>query len=230
MKTICIIPARGGSKRIPLKNIIDFEGKALINWTIDAALDYGKFDRIVVSTDDPRIAKVSEAAGMEVPFLRDAAADDLSEVSLATIAAVRQAADYWSENYEYVVQLLPTCPLRSGKEIKDALNNFHAGNSDFQISCFEYGWMNPWWAVKLDSQQRPEPVFPKNIKARSQDLPALYCPTGAIWIAKAGPLFKSKSFYGEGHTFFPINWRSAVDIDTQEDLHFAKALYRLRLL
>lgn len=226
MSLIAIIPARGGSKRIPRKNIIDFEGRPLICWTIKAAQDCGIFDRIVVSTDDPEIAEISSKEGVEVPFLRLEAADDISPISLATISAIKQAKEFWSESYDNVIQLMPSCPLRGASDILEAYNFFKTNGSNFQVSSFKFGWMNAWWASKLDRSFKPEYLFPDAFKSRSQDLPELYCPTGAIWIAKVSELLKSQTFYGEGHTFYPLDWRFSVDIDTEEDLQFAKILFR----
>lgn len=223
--SIAIIPARGGSKRIPNKNIIDFQGKPMIAWTIEAARMSGCFDRILVSTDDQAIAKVSVEYGAEVPFLRGSHADDHSPVSEATATALQQAIDYWREDYSWAVQLMANCPLRSATDIKQAVERCSSRGREFQISCFKYGWMNPWWAATLDSDGQPKKLFPEAAKKRSQDLPDLYCPTGAIWIAKADKLLEQKTYYGQGHVFEPISWVSAVDIDDYDDLMFANSVF-----
>jgi CMP-N-acetylneuraminic acid synthetase len=225
-KNIAIIPARGGSKRIPGKNVIDFLGKPMIAWTIEAALASDCFDRILVSTDDQEIAEVAIKHGAEVPFLRGSHADDYSPVSDATAAALQQAIDYWEEDYHLVVQLMANCPLRSAFDIGHAVEQFSNSDREFQISCFKYGWMNPWWAAKLDSKGHPERLFPEAAEKRSQDLPELYCPTGAIWIAKANKLLEHKTYYGPRFVFEPISWVSAVDIDDYDDLLFAKSVFR----
>jgi CMP-N-acetylneuraminic acid synthetase len=227
MKTIGIIPARGGSKRIPHKNIIDFMGRPLIGWTIEAAKQSGIFDRIIVSTDDVEIAQVAINFGIEVPFLRKEGNDDLTPVSFATIAAIRQAQEYWHEEYDVVIQLMANCPIRGSREIAQSLENFINNKANFQLSCFKVGWMNPWWAAKLDKNLSPEFIFPDALKKRSQDLPDLFCPTGAVWIARTRQLLKDETFYGKGHTFYPIDWKAAVDIDTFEDVEFAEVVFNL---
>ena len=227
MKTIAIIPARGGSKRIPQKNVMDFMGRPLIAWTIEAAKESGVFDRIVVSTDDVEIAQVAARHGIEVPFLRKDANDDMAPVSLATISAVKQAQEYWHEEYDVVIQLMANCPTRGSKEIAQSFDHFKSGKANFQLSCFKFGWMNPWWAAKLDQNSRPESIFPDALKKRSQDLPDLYCPTGAVWIARTRQLLQDKSFYGQGHTFHSLDWKFAVDIDNYEDVEFAEVVFRL---
>ncbi|WP_306534107.1 cytidylyltransferase domain-containing protein [Geobacter sp.] len=227
MKTIAVIPARGGSKRIPQKNIMNFMGRPLIAWTIEAAQASGIFDRIVVSTDDTETARIAAGLGVEMPFLRSEASDDLTPVSVATIVAVKQAQEYWNEEYDVVIQLMANCPIRGSRDISTSYKHFVDSSANFQLSCFKFGWMNPWWATKLDENFVPEFIFPEALKKRSQDLPELYCPTGAIWIARVGHLLNSQTFYGDGHRFFPIDWKSAVDIDNYEDVEFAEVIHSL---
>ena len=226
-RTIAIIPARGGSKRIPKKNIIDFFGKPLIAWTIEAAQSSGIFDRILVSTDDTETAKVAEDYGLNVPFFRNMCYDDYSPVSDATISALYQVENVLNEKYENVVQLMPNCPLRKSEDIVKAHNSFVNNSVLFQISCFEFGWMNPWWAVKLDKKLQPTYLFAEAVEKRSQDMPKLYCPTGAIWIADAVALKASGTFYGRNHVFYPIDWKAAIDIDDFNDLEMAKAIFHM---
>ena len=228
MKKIAVIPARGGSKRIPKKNIIDFMGMPLMVWTIQAAQRSNLFDRIIVSTDDPEFAAVAEKYGCDVPFLRDINADDITPVSEATIRAVQQAEHYYGETYDVVVQLMANAPIRNEIDIANHYNHFIESSLEFQISCFPFGWMNPWWAFKIDEHHNHEWLHTEALKQRSQDLSKLYCPTGAIWIAKKDQLFQAKSFYGPGFKFYEIDWKSAVDIDDFEDLDFAKAVFYLK--
>lgn len=224
---IAIIPARGGSKRIPHKNIIDFYGKPMIAWTIEAALKSNIFKKVIVSTEDEQIASIANDYGAEVPFLRDKYFDDFSPVSTVTIYTLDKLMINTKENFTTVVQLMPNCPLRNHTHIIESYDNFLRSGENFQLSCFNFGWMNPWWAIKLDINFRPTPLFPEMLTKRSQDLDTVYCPSGAIWIAKIDPLKKSGTFYGDPHIFFPIDWKAAVDIDTPDDLEFAKAVYKV---
>ena len=228
MKVIAIIPARGGSKRIPKKNIIDFMGKPMIAWTIEAAVKSKIFDKIIISTDSEEIAKVGRDYGLEVPFLRQDKNDDISPVSEATIAAVKQAEVHYNEKYDIVVQLMANAPIRNEDDIKNQYNEFIKYNRNFQLSSFKFGWMNPWWAAKINKDGSPDWLYPDGIVKRSQDLEDLYCPTGVIWIANIEKLLKSDTFYGPGHKFCELNWKSAVDIDDYDDLEFAKAIYLLK--
>jgi N-acylneuraminate cytidylyltransferase len=224
MQRIAIIPARGGSKRIPRKNIIDFDGKPMIAWTIQAALDSGCFDRVLVSTDSEEIAELAISSGATTPFLRQENADDAAPSSLATISALKQAEAYWHTRYDQVAQLMPNCPLRNAGHIRDAVENFAQKNLEYQISCFRFGWMNPWWAVTLDQDRVPTQHFPAAMSKRSQDLEHLYCPTGAIWLAGRDSLLEAGTFYGVDHRYFPMDWIGAVDIDDMDDYRMALAL------
>ncbi len=227
VKRIAIIPARGGSQRIPRKNIVDFEGKPMIVWSIEAAQKSGCFDRIFVSTDSEEIAQVAKNAGVEVPFLRESAHDSITPVSRATVHALEQIKACLGEQYEVVVQLMANCPLRGAEEIKQALEVFEREKRSFQLSCFRYGFMNPWWAHERAESGIPKALFPEALKTRSQDLPELYCPTGSIWVARTEALLKAGTFYGEGYAFEPLQWISGLDIDDEEDFRLARALKRM---
>jgi len=224
---IAIIPARGGSNRIPSKNIVDFRGRPMIAWTIRAALESDLFDRVLVSTDDHKIAEIAVDNGAEAPFLRDRMADDHATVSQATIRALEQVEEQLGERYRAVCQLMANCPMRTAADIVEACTEFERSGAAFQISCFRFGWMNPWWAVRLGEQHVPMPLFPEAAGRRSQDLEPLYAPTGAIWLAKVAVLKQAGTFYGPDHRFHSMDWKSAVDIDDPEDLEMANAIAAL---
>ncbi len=228
MRNMAVIPARGGSKRIPKKNIIDFMGKPMIAWTIEAALNSKLFDRVLVSTDCMEIAQISKNYGASVPFLRNTANDDFSPVSLATCAALQQSIELLDEHYDIITQLMPNTPLRTSQDIIDATANFLERKAPSQISCFKFGWMNPWWAVKLDAAMKPVPIFSEIQNKRSQDFPPLYCPTGAIWITQVDKLLEHRTFYCPDHIYYPMEWFSAVDIDDNDDLSMARAVFMMR--
>jgi len=225
---LAVVSARGGSKRIPRKNIIDFFGRPLMAWSIRAALDAGVFRKVIVSTDDAEIAAIAREHGAEAPFIRERFTDDHSPISTVVADAVEIMRDRFGENYDVVAQIMPNCPMRTAEEIRDAYRNFTDNKLDFQLSSFAYGWMNPWWAFKISEDGAPSPLNERGLKSRSQDLEKLYCPTGAIWLAKTAALLRSKNFYGPGFRLYPIPWQSAVDIDDYEDLEMARAVYLMR--
>lgn len=222
VRRVAIIPARGGSKRIPKKNIIDFDGKPMIAWTIEAAIESDLFQDVIVSTDSKEIADVALQYGASVPVLRQKYADDFSPVSEATLQTLQDIKAIGKE-YDEVVQLFAVCPLRNGQDIKSSHKFFVEKSAPFLISCFKYTWMNPWWAVKLDDEYKATWIF-EDAKKRSQDLPDLFCPTGAVWIAKVEALEESKSFYGDGHIFWEMPWFRALDIDNFDDIALGLAL------
>ncbi len=227
-KRIAIILARGGSKRLPQKNILEFGGKPLIAWSIEAAINSGQFDKVLVSTDDKKIKEISLSYNAEVPFLRLEASDDFSTSSMATYVALTQAEKYWKERYQTVAQLMANCPLRTADDIKRSILAFDNNNIPSQLSCFSFGWMNPWWAFKLDESGSPKPIFSEPNQKRSQDLPKLYCPSGALWIAKRDAFLNHKNFYMPGHRFHKLDWISAIDIDDENDFLMAKACLELK--
>ena len=227
-KKIAIIPARGGSKRIPGKNILDFHGRPMIGWTIDAALESGIFDRVLVSTDSEEIAAVSRGLGASVPFLRKGSADDDAPSSEATLGSLMQAEKYWNVRFDTVAQLMPNCPLRTALDIRQSFDSFDQNTSNFQISAFRFGWMNPWWAIRVDESGAPQPLFEEALESRSQDLDTLYCPTGAIWIAERESFVAARTFYGPSYCLCELSWLSALDIDDYDDLRMADACFNLR--
>lgn len=224
-KRLAVIPARGGSKRIPKKNILSVGGIPMVVYTINAALESDLFYRVLVSTDDEEIAEVAKSFGASVPFMRTSHADDFAPVSDVSVDAVLRLTNEFNEEFDTVVQLMANCPLRNAEDIRKACSYFDNNDHKFQISCFKYGWMNPWWAHELDSDFHPKPIFPDSMRfRRSQDQPDLYCPTGAIWLADRDALIKEKTFYGSDYRFFPVSWINALDIDDYEDLQMLEAL------
>jgi CMP-N-acetylneuraminic acid synthetase len=223
---IAIIPARGGSKRIPHKNIADVGGKPLLAWTVEAALESDCFEHVIVSTDDEKIAEAGREFGAEVPFLRNVNADDHATASQATLTALAQAEQTFSSEFDIVCQLMATTPLRTADHIVEAMKQFDRSRAPAQISCVAFEWQNPWWAVTLDQQGHPTALFPEKRNARSQDLEQLYAPSGAIWLARTAQLKTAESFYLDGLTYCPIDWRAAIDIDTPSDLELVREMAR----
>lgn len=224
MRSIAVIPARGGSKRIPRKNVRPFGGKPMIAWTIEAALESGLFERVLVSTDDEGIAEVGRRWGASAPFLRETANDDITPVSVATIHALQQTREKLGETYDCVCQLMANCPLRTADDIRGAMDAFAASGANFQLSYYEAPLVIPWWAARLDPAGKVQYLFPDAPFRRSQDLEKLYFPTGAIWIARCAELEASGSFYGPDYRSHVVPWRTAVDIDNDEDFDLAEAV------
>lgn len=170
---VAVIPARGGSKRIPHKNVRPLGGRPLLAYTVAAALESGVFGHTVVSTDDDAVADAAAAAGATVLQRDPNLADDHTPASSVTAAVAEQLG---LSDAQPVAQLLPNCPLRTAADVRSSFAAFSAGESPAQLSVTRYGWLNPWWAMTLDGG-RLNPVFAEQLKARSQDLPTLYCST-----------------------------------------------------
>lgn len=219
-KTIAVIPARGGSKRIPQKNIIEFHGKPLIAWTIEEAIRSGSFSAVYVDTDDVEISEVARRNGALVPFLRSTITDEFAPVASSTIEFLTRLGESSST---FVVQLMANCPLRTSDDIKRFHEFMVNNNCDFLLSCFELSWMNPWWSFKMNEKGHSF-LFPDALKSRSQDLEPLFCPSGAIWGARIEKLLAEGTFYGSNHQFFKMPWSHAIDIDTHDDLEMAIVL------
>ena len=226
-KIIAIIPARGGSKRIPKKNILPFSGKPMISWTIDAAKSSKYVDTVLVSTDCNDIKDVALKFQAEVPFMREDSFDDYSPISEATLSALIQSENYYGA-FDIVIQLMANCPLRDSTEIDDSIESFIKNEQESQVSFFKYGWMNPWWAHTLENN-KPVSLFPDKKKNRSQDLKELFCPSGAIWITKPDYLKKYRTFYSPKYSANVLNWKSAIDIDDYEDLEMANFLFKYKI-
>lgn len=200
----------------------------MIVYTIEAALESGLFSRIVVSTDSEEIATVATAAGAEVPFLRaPALADDVTPVSAVTADAVERV-DPEAELYDTVAQLMPNCPLRTAHDIRDSFSAFTTGQAASQLSVTRYGWQNPWWAMRRSDRRELEPLFESVVTSRSQDLPVLFCPTGAVWWAGAELLRRTRTYHVPGRTGWEMPWQHGVDIDTEDDWTMAEVLLELR--
>jgi CMP-N-acetylneuraminic acid synthetase len=224
---IAVIPARGGSKRIPKKNLKQMRGKPLIAYTIEAAAQSGIFERILVSTDCLEIAETAQRHGAEVPFLRDPnLADDITPVSAATVDMLLRV-DPDGDRYGFVCQLMPNCPLKTALDIADSHRQFVDTGAGSQLSVVRYGWQNPWWAMRRDNEFRLDPVFKDAMTQRSQDLPELFCPTGAIWWAKTAVLRREGTYHTAEKTGWEIPWQRGLDIDTYDDWAMAEVLLRL---
>lgn len=228
MKSIAVIPARGGSKRVPGKNVKPMFGKPLIAYTIEAAQQSGLFQRIVVTTDSEEIAATARRFGAEVPFLRGQnLADDVTPVSAATVDVLLRL-DPAGDVFDYACQLMANCPLRTAEDILDSYRQFATTGADSQLSVVKYGWQNPWWALRRDANFRLEPVFKDYIMQRSQDLPEIFCPTGAIWWAKTPVLRREGTYHIANRTGWAMSsWERALDIDTAEDWALVEALMGL---
>ncbi len=226
MKILAIIPARGGSKGIPRKNLKFISGKPLIGWTIEQALASTLLDRVVVSTDDQEIAEVSRMYGAEVPFLRPA---EISTDTASTEDAMLHAVDELGrQGYQpdFVMLLQATCPLRHSGAIDAAIETLFQAKADSLVSATEihpFIWTSPNNAkANYDFQRRP----------RRQDLGEdgrLYEENGSIYLTRTNILLMERCRIGGKIVIYPMSKIENIDIDTEQDLSFANvAIQSLR--
>ncbi|MEO0462655.1 MAG: acylneuraminate cytidylyltransferase family protein [Pseudomonadota bacterium] len=217
--TLALIPARGGSKGIPRKNVLDLAGKPLIAWTIEAALGANSVSRVVVTTDDAEIADIAREHGAEVPFMRPA---DLASDTAPGIAPVMHALGELPQT-DALVLLQPTSPLRTAAHIDSALALAHARGAPSLVSVRAVE-EHPAHMFRLGDNERLSPYAPDDITPRRQDLPPLWLLNGAIYFAEADWLRESGALVAPETIGFPMDARASVDIDTQLDWQLAEQL------
>lgn len=226
MKILSIIPARGGSKGVPRKNIKDLNGKPLISYTIEAANKSKYIDRVVVSTDDLEIAEVSEKFGAEIPILRPTnLAGDLSP----TVECVIHMLNYLKEEEEYVpthIMLLQcTSPLRNHNHIDEAIEKFKDNREKALISVCE-SEVNPYWTNIFEGNKLKPFIKEGYSITRRQDLPEVYRVNGAIYLIEIETFLEKKTFQPESLTGYIMDSYSSVDIDTELDFKIAEVIMR----
>lgn len=223
-KYLCIIPARGGSKRIPHKNIIPLCGKPLISYSIECAKKIKIFEKIIVSTDDNNIAQISLKYGGEVPFLRpeNISADDSTPISLIT-----HVLKYFNnDRFDAVVYLQPTSPLRTENQIQDCLKLFEETNAD-TLTTVKKVEDHPYWTMTIQNGEL-NPFFTKNhIQLDRKQLPDCYIENGAIYIIKIDTINKGL-FYGKKVIPFIMDRKTSLDIDNPDDLLLAEYYLSLK--
>ena len=224
MKNIlAIIPARGGSKGIPGKNIIDLEGMPLINWTIQAAKESKYISEIFVSTDDLKIKHVVEKCGIKIRNLRSKTLAKDNTLSIDVVLDILTFPEF--ANVEYVCMLQPTSPLRNSVHIDEAFDKFFNLKALCCVSVCENEF-SPFWSFEI-KDNRLKSLFPNNsIPLRRQELPRTYSLNGAIYIAKVDWLIKNKTFLSDQTFAYIMHKNDSIDIDDFEDLEKAAVLIK----
>jgi N-acylneuraminate cytidylyltransferase len=222
---LAVLPARGGSRRIPRKNIRPFCGRPMIAWPIAAAQKSGLFDRIIVSTDNPEIAEIARVHGAETPFLRPAPLADDHTGTIEVIAhATRWALDQgWP--VAAVCCLYPTAPMIAPADLAEALRVLESGDWDFVFTATDYA--SPIFrAFKQTESGGLEMLYPKHFTTRSQDLPQALHDAGQFYWGRAQAWLESSILFGPRSAPLIIpRWR-VQDIDVPEDWHRAEALFK----
>lgn len=220
---LAVIPARGGSKRIPRKNIKLFDGKPMIAWSVQAAQDAGVFDRIIVSTDDPEIASVARAFGADVPFMRPV---ELSDDYTGTIPVIAHAIDWHkihSSDPHQVCCIYATAPFIQGRDIQRGLEVLEHSGADFAVSVSSFAFPIQR-AIKLRPDGRMEMFDSANFHTRSQDLPEAYHDAGQFYWGTPTAWLSGTPIFGPGSAPVFLPRYRVQDIDTPEDWEQAEAL------
>lgn len=220
-----LVPARGGSKRLPGKNLLSLAGRPLISWTIDSALATRGIDQVIVSTDDTEIGEASLAAGASVPFSRPA---KFATDTATTLDVVLHALNHLiahGQPYDYVALLQPTSPLRTSADIDGAIGLLLEKQADAVISVCPTDHP-PEWSNTLPLDLSMQDFFRPGIRGtRSQDLPVSYRLNGAIYLFNVERLMRTRSLEMDDNSYAYVMPRErSIDIDTQLDFRIAEVM------
>ncbi|NKD56037.1 MULTISPECIES: cytidylyltransferase domain-containing protein [unclassified Haematospirillum] len=224
MSIVAVIPARGGSKGIPRKNLMQIAGRPLIAYAIEVARNADSVDRVLISTDDSEIADVARELGAEVPFLRP---PELAE-DTAPMLGVLSHALAWLESQDVAVEALvllqPTSPLRTGQHVEEAIALFRSAPASSVVSVVEVPHQfNPVSVMKLSAQRTLAPFLEDQVIAtRRQDKPKAYARNGPVVLVCHPDTLRSGELYGERCVPYLMSEKDSLDIDTPEDLTLAE--------
>ena len=223
-KNLAIITARGGSKRIPRKNIKPFCGKPILCYSIETALSSGVFDEVMVSTDDEEIAQVAKQAGAKVPFFRSAeTADDYAstdDVIMEVIKAYQQIGQY----FDSFCCIYPTAPFLSSERLRSAMELLKEADSVMPVVPFSYP---PQRGLIVNDAGFVERQFPEYATARSQDLPKIYHDCGQFYACRTDAFLAAGTTDVERLLPLVLTELEVQDIDTMEDWELAELKYRM---
>jgi len=232
MDVLAVIPARGGSKRIPRKNIADFHGKPVVAWAIEAAKNAASVSRVLVNTDDEEIRDIALRHGAEVPFLRPAAlaadAIGIEPVLIDTLEWLKKNEGYAPDA---IALLMPTNPMRTAGAIDEAVARFKESAADSVVTVSEArANNNPYWILRRDAAGSVvlfDGTSLKSIRTRSQDLPPTYSRNDIAYILKPSNLYETPSnLYGDKVELLVMDESFDGDINTPEDWYVTYDKFR----
>ena len=225
MKSAAIITARGGSKRIPRKNIKEFCGKPIIAYSIEAALKSGVFHTVMVSTDDREIAEIAKKYGAEVPFLRsDKTANDYASTN-DVLLEVLEEYEKRGENYELVCCIYPTAPFVTAEKLRYAIEEFRKSDADTLIPVVAFSY--PPQRAMVVEEGRLAFKYPQYLDSRSQDLESFYHDAGQFYVFRKESFFKNKRVLAGNIMPFIVSELEVQDIDNMTDWEIAEQKYKL---
>jgi len=222
---LAIIPARGGSKRIPRKNIKAFCGKPMIAWSIASARASGCFDHIIVSTDDPEIADIARSNGAEVPFMRP---PELSDDHTGTIPVIAHAIDWMNRNVgavEHACCIYATAPFVRPEDLRRGFSTLQQSGADYAFSVTSYAFPIQR-AIRITGNGRVEMFNVEHFGTRSQDLEEAFHDAGQFYWGNASAWLAGKSLFSHDATPVLLPRHRVQDIDTVEDWERAEWLFK----
>jgi pseudaminic acid cytidylyltransferase len=225
VKTIAIIPARGGSKRIPGKNVKSFAGLPIIAYSIKNALKSNVFDEIMVSTDDDAIAQIAKEYGAQVPFLRSPKTSDDHATLADVIEEVLLTYATQGKKFEHVCCLLPTAPFITSSRIKDALIMLTKKEYDSVLPVVRFSYPIQR-ALKIE-EGKLNMIWPENISARSQDLMPTFHDSGQFYWLNVNRFLETKKIFTPNTGAIILSDLEVQDIDTEDDWKIAEMKYKL---
>ncbi len=214
-----VIPARGGSKRLPRKNVRNFAGKPLIAWTIEAARQSKYIDKLIVTSEDEEIIEISRRYGCEAPFLRPA---DLAQDNSSGMDVLRHAIEQLP-GFDYLVELQPTSPLRTSADIDGCIAQCVDMDAEVCSSVGEVG-KNISWCFTLSEEQTLEPVL-SSVSNGAASIRPMYGLNGAVFVARSQWIASCDDNYIQQTLAYPMPKSRSIDIDTEEDFLLAEALH-----
>lgn len=226
MKALAMITARGGSKRIPGKNIRPFLGKPIIAYSIQAALESGIFDTVMVSTDSEEIAAIAREFGAQVPFLRSSeTAGDYASTD-DVIREVLLEYEKRGETFETFCCIYPTAPFVTAQKLTSAMELLKEAESVMPVVAFSYP---PLRGLQVNEEGKLRRIWPEYALTRSQDLPVFYHDCGQFYCCRTAPFLEKGTTDLEDMVPVFMNEMEVQDIDTQEDWELAEVKYRIML-
>ena len=229
MKILGIIPARGGSKGIPGKNIKVLAGKPLLGYTIEAALNSKLLTRCILSSDSQKIINTGKQLGIEAPFIRPS---EFAKDNTPSLDVIKHALLYFkkaNEHYDAICLLQPTTPFRKKGFVDEAIKEFESGNHDSLISVREVPHeFNPHWVFEEQNGALQIATGEKNIISRRQELPKAFHRDGAIYLVQTDIILKENSLYGENIGFIENSDTDYVNLDTEADWMKAESILKSR--
>lgn len=222
---IVIVPARGGSKRIPGKNIKNFLGRPALSVTLGKVMSSGLFTRILVSTDDLQIAQIALSEGAEVLMRSDELSDDYATTVDVISYSITQLNDSINLESDIVACIYPVTPLLNTDYIVSAARILEQENLDYVFSAKEFQ-SSPARSLTLDSDGKTRMAYPENLNTRTQDLPTYYYDAAMFYLGKANSWLEKKPVLNGNSKFVKVGKYETVDVDDQEDWEILEILYK----